>query len=122
MSETKASELVMAISDFLRDRIVPAVEGFNAYNARVAANGLKIVARELDLKPELEALDEQAGKTFGINAQADEIAMQLSLLIKDGAIEIDDTLLHYLRQRTLKRMEIDNPKYSGYREALKRWQ
>jgi aminoglycoside phosphotransferase (APT) family kinase protein len=46
-----ASELLDAVRGFLTDQVMPATDGQLAFHARVAANVLAIVARELDLGP-----------------------------------------------------------------------
>jgi hypothetical protein len=46
-----ASELLDAVRGFLTDQVMPATTGQLAWHARVAANVLGIVARELELGP-----------------------------------------------------------------------
>jgi aminoglycoside phosphotransferase (APT) family kinase protein len=46
-----ASELLDAVREFLTDQVMPATSGQLTFHARVAANVLRIVARELDLGP-----------------------------------------------------------------------
>jgi Domain of unknown function (DUF6285) len=52
-----ASELLDAVRGFLTDQVMPATTGQLAFHARVAANVLGIVARELELGPVPEAAD-----------------------------------------------------------------
>ncbi len=63
-----ASELLDAVRGFLTDQVMPATGGQLAFHARVAANVLAIVARELDL----EAPPEGA-------SLADEVAARLAV-------------------------------------------
>lgn len=63
-----ASELLDAVRGFLTDQVMPATGGQLAFHARVAANALAIVARELDLGP----LPAQA-------SLADEVAARLAV-------------------------------------------
>jgi Domain of unknown function (DUF6285) len=46
-----ASELLDAVREFLTGQVMPATSGQLAFHARVAANALAIVARELELGP-----------------------------------------------------------------------
>lgn len=46
-----AGELLDAVRGYLTDQVLPATEGQLAFHARVAANALAIVARELELGP-----------------------------------------------------------------------
>ena len=45
------SELLDAVRGYLTDQVMPATSGQLAFHARVAANALAIVARELELGP-----------------------------------------------------------------------
>lgn len=56
-----AEELLAAVERFLRDEVVPALDGPRRFHARVAANVLAIVSRELgrgeaDLQAEWQGL------------------------------------------------------------------
>jgi aminoglycoside phosphotransferase (APT) family kinase protein len=51
-----ASELLDAVRGYLTDQVMPATDGQLAFHARVAANVLAIVARELELGPVSDAL------------------------------------------------------------------
>jgi aminoglycoside phosphotransferase (APT) family kinase protein len=52
-----ASELLDAVRGYLSDQVMPATSGQLAFHARVAANVLGIVARELELGPVPQTLD-----------------------------------------------------------------
>lgn len=121
MSQTQAAELLEAVRAFLRSDVVPQLEGFSAYTARVAANSLAIALRELELGGALRELDAQAAAHLGIDPDDGPVAQQLAIRLRDGDLRPDPELIEYLRRRTLKALEIDNPKYSGYLQALARW-
>lgn len=121
MSQTQAAELLAAVRAFLRSDVVPQLEGFSAYTARVAANSLAIALRELELGEALEEMDARAAARLGIDPDEGPVPQQLALRLRDGRIRPDPELLAYLRRRTLKALEIDNPKYSGYLQALASW-
>jgi hypothetical protein len=60
-----ASELLDAVREFLSGQVMPATTGQLAFHARVAANVLGIVARELelgDIPPETELASRVAAK------------------------------------------------------------
>jgi aminoglycoside phosphotransferase (APT) family kinase protein len=66
-----ASELLDAVREFLTGSVMPATTGQLAFHARVAANVLAIVARELELGP--------AGTATGGAALADAVAARLAV-------------------------------------------
>ena len=63
-----SAELVGAVREFLEQEVMPATEGRLSFHARVAANVLAIVAREL------EAGEPPAGATL-----ADQVAARLAV-------------------------------------------
>ena len=121
MKESSAVELIEAVSEFLKEKVLPEVEGFTAYNTRVAANSLLIAARQAAGQSEVDEMDRVFAESVGITGAGEDSARQISLQLKDGTLKADDALVAYLKQRTLKRLEIDNPRYWGYVEANKNW-
>ena len=121
MSDTTPVEMLQAIEDFLKASVLPKLDGFEGYNLKVAINSLKIVQRDLALQGELDALDLQASAQIKLPSGDEDFRQSLSIAIRDGVIEINDDMIEYLKQRTMKKLSIDNPKYSGYQEALRRW-
>ena len=117
MSGTEGVELLEAVRQFLRQEVLPELDGFKAYNTRVAANALGIVAREMQLGAGLAELDAQIAAMLGLDAQAGAITQQIALALRDGTLVADERVLSYLKQRTLLSIAIDNPKYSGLQQA-----
>ncbi len=103
-----AAELVAAVADFLDKDVRAATDGQVSFHARVAANVLRIVEREL--------LDETAGEVtaaLGTLGFTDET--QLAAAIRAG--EFDDRagdVLPCLRTLVRHRLAIAHP---GYDEA-----
>ncbi len=121
MSTPPGMELLEAVRQFLRQEVLPELDGFKAYNTRVAANALGIVARELQMGAGLAELDTQIATTLGLDAQAGAVTQQVALALRDGTLVVDDRVLAYLKQRTLLSIAIDNPKYSGLQQARALW-
>jgi hypothetical protein len=121
MSATTSAELLAAVRNFLREQVLPELDGFKAYNTRVAANALGIVARELELGTAMAALDQQMAAELGLDAQSVSIPRHIALALRDGQMVADGKILTYLRKRTLLAIAIDNPKYSGLQQARARW-
>ena len=121
MSGTESVELLTAVRQFLREEVLPELDGFKAYTTRVAANALGIVARELEMGAGLAELDMQIAFTLDIDEQAGPVTRQIALALRDGTMAQDQRILSYLRQRTLHSCAIDNPKYSGLQQARALW-
>lgn len=121
MSGTDSIELLAAVRQFLREEVLPELDGFKAYTTRVAANAVGIVARELEMGAGLSELDKQIAATLGLDEQAGAVVRQIALGLRDGSLPDNADILAYLRQRTLLSCAIDNPKYSGLQQAKARW-
>ena len=128
MSHTDAKELLAAVQGFLRQSVLPQLEGFDAYTTRVAANSLAIVSREIAARDDILELDREAGSRWlgpAAGASPDEenhpAARALSLALRDGRLQVSGAFIDYLRERSLRQMAIDNPRYSGFKQARQRW-
>ncbi len=119
-----AAELVRAVAAFLREEALPALEGRNAYLARVSANTLDIVARELESAPGADAAERARllallGRDGADGASLLELNAELCRRIESGDLDADTPgLLAHLWSTTLAALAVDQPGYSGYRRAL----
>ncbi len=111
-------ELVQAVRGFV-DSLCSELTGHAAFHARVAANVLDIVAREI-ARDGTRRVTEQAALAalLGRDGDADSLAETLCRDIRAGAMAIDDPrLLDFLDRLTLGRLDVDQPGYSGARIA-----
>lgn len=122
--QPSSADLIQAVADFLRDQVMPKLEGHLAFHARVASNALEIVKREIEIAPaenmaEAERLKALTGKEGTLEA----LNQALCAAIESGAITLDTPgLKDHLWQTTLTKLAIDQPTYSGYRRGLEEWQ
>lgn len=116
-------ELVGAVESFLRDRAMPELEGHTQFHARVAANVLAIIARELELGPEANKAEHaRLEKLLGEEGSLEDLNARLCQAIRAGDITLaTEGLKEHLLQTTMIKVEIDQPKYSGLRVAKARW-
>lgn len=101
-----AAELVAAVADFLDHDVRSSTEGQVNFHARVAANVLRIVEREL--------LDESAGEVTDVLAGLgfdDESA--LAAAIRAGDLDDRTDVLPALRTLVGHRLAIAHPGYDG---------
>jgi Domain of unknown function (DUF6285) len=100
-----AAELVAAVADFLDDDVRSATEGQVNFHARVAANVLRIIERELTDDSAAEVTDRLADLGFTDEAQ-------LAAAIRTGTL--DDRaaeVLPILRTLVRHRVQIAHPGY-----------
>lgn len=111
------AELLEAVAAYLREQAMPQLPGHAAFLARVSANALDIVRRQLLLAPQadaaelqrLRALLQQDGTLAELNAQ-------LCRHIASGQIDLHTPgLAEHLWQTTLDKLAVDQPGYESFR-------
>jgi hypothetical protein len=117
-----AAQLVAAVRDFLERTALPELRGHSAFHARVAANALAIVERELTLCAEQDAAErERLHALLGRDGSLEAQNRALCAEIRAGRITLDTPgLRDHLRATTLAKLAVDQPGYSAYRRALER--
>ena len=120
-------DLVRAVRDFLDNEARPALPGRLSFHARVAANALGIVERELADGPELERKEleglvkileaEGEGEAEGERERLTvaKLNRELSRRIRAGELEASAQLMEHLRATIDGKLAIDNPKYRPVR-------
>jgi hypothetical protein len=116
-------ELITGVRDFLRDEVASKLPGRDGYLARVAANSLDIVLRELEFGLDAEAWERQA--LYGLLGRKDGTAADMRAIlctkIRERSIDLKrPDLLAYLRDSVLAQVLIDQPSYPGAIECLNR--
>src|ERR1700746_941794 len=85
MDQPSILELVTAVRDFLEQKAMPELKGHTAFHARVAANALSIVARELEQGPR-SARDERKrlAPLLGHDGALEDMNRELCQRIRSG--------------------------------------
>jgi hypothetical protein len=118
--EPTPTELTKAVADFLRNEIVPAISGHNAFKLRVAINALDLVTRQLAQEQggdvaeaaRLTQLLDMQGSLVELNrALADRIARGEADLQTPG-------LSDHLWQTTMDKLAVDQPNYASYKREM----
>jgi hypothetical protein len=119
-------ELLEAAADFVESELVPAIQGARQFQARVVANVMRIVAREIQLedplvrnevkalalllgrdKPHLHSLDD-------LRKSAASMGEELTAKIRAGDADDGDwrgEVLAVVRQSVEDKLRIANPRY-----------
>jgi hypothetical protein len=112
--QIEAAALVTVVAEFLA-QISGELSGARAFHAKVAANALAIVARELDQKPgeaEAAALAGFLGHEAGLDALRAELCGRL----RRGQLTPETPgLLEALTEAVLAKVAVDNPRYSTFK-------
>ncbi|MEM7218833.1 MAG: phosphotransferase family protein [Pseudomonadota bacterium] len=119
----RLDELLLSVRDFLREDVMRQTSGRVQFLARVAANSLDIVDRELRAGAKLEALELMLLHALDLETPASEDvgALRWALVdaLREGTLELDDpALIAYLRNAVINQLAIDQPRYSALTTAL----
>lgn len=118
--EPKPTEILAAVARFLKDVVAAETTGHTAFNARVAANALEMMGRQLETAPDAEAaelarLQQLLGRDGDLNALNTELCVRL----KSGELDLQTPgLAEHLWDVTLAKLAVDQPRYWGYQAAL----
>ena len=120
MDQPSLLELVTAVRDFIGQRAMPELKGHTAFHARVAANALGIVLRELETGgPSGDAESDRLKRLLGRDGTLMELNRELCQRIRSGSIGLDTPgLADHLTLTTRDKVGIDQPNYSGLRRLL----
>ena len=121
-------ELLAAVQRFLETDVVPVLEGPKKFHARVAANVLAIVQRELhsaeaQLRAEWQRLDALLGAvepapvaSADMERRTRERTAELCSRIRHGDADADPwraAVVAHVRQTVVDKLAVANPKYLG---------
>ncbi len=110
-------DLLAAVAGYLRDKAFPQLQGQAAFHARVAANALDIVRRQLALAPEAEAAEAARLRALlGAAGSLEQLNRLLCQRIASGEMGLHTPgLAEHLWRVTLDKLAVDQPGYESYR-------
>ncbi len=120
MDQPSMRELVAAVRDFLEQRAMPELKGHTAFHARVAANALSIVARELEFGATSgDAERARLAALLGHDGSLLDLNRELCAAIRGGRMDLDTPgLAEHLTVTTRDKVGIDQPNYGGLKRLL----
>jgi len=112
ISHPKACELTQAVAGWI-EQIRPGLDPRNAFLARVAANALAAVTRELQQGPQAKAAATQRlGEVLGREGSYEDLTQDLCARLAAGEMDAATPgLLAALKANALDQLAIDQPTY-----------
>ncbi|MBV8951559.1 MAG: hypothetical protein JOZ99_11835 [Actinobacteria bacterium] len=108
-----AVELLDAVREFLERDVVANTEGRLSFHARVAANVVGIVGREIELAPALDAAEhERLRELLAHDGLLHDLNAELAGRIRDGSLDsrLPDVVTH-VRESVRAKLLVANPRY-----------
>jgi hypothetical protein len=114
------SEVIGAVAAFLKTVVAAQTTGATSFQARVAANALEMMRRQLDLAPVEDAAElERLKALLGEDGTLAELNQRLADQIAAGALDLATPgLKDHLWATTLAKLAVDQPTYAAYRATL----
>jgi Domain of unknown function (DUF6285) len=117
------SEILESVIAFLRDVVPSKLPSREAFDARVAANALELVRRQIATHTALAAQDvserRRLTELLGRDGTVDELNKLLCSRIANGELGLSNQqLMDHLWATTLDKIAIDQPTYASYQRAL----
>ena len=105
--------LLTAAVKYLEEDLFPALTGYHRFQTRVTINVLNIIRRELEMRGAQSAAERTRLRTLvGRDGDTETLSHELSKLIRQGAIDLNDANLRtHLRQSLADALAINNPKW-----------
>jgi hypothetical protein len=112
-SMPSAPVLLTAAVKYLEEELLPGLTGYHRFKTRVTANVLNIVRREVELRETQSKAERERLRTLvGHDGDVETLSRELSELIREGAIDLNDADLRaHLRQSLADALAINNPKW-----------
>ena len=114
------SEIIAAVARFLKEEVAAGTTGRLSFNARVAANALEMMTRQLDTQPNAEARELASLKALlDLDGDIATLNAELSRRLAAGEADIKTPgVADHLWTTTMAKLAVDQPTYWGYRAAL----
>ena len=120
LDQPTGADILDSVSRLLRDTLMPALPADLVFQARVAANAIDLVAREIRLAP---GADQQAqsrlAALLSMTGSLDDLEAQLASRIRHGEMNLDTPgLFAHLLATAMSKVAVDQPSYQSYREEF----
>jgi len=118
----RLDELVTSVRDYLRTEVMSATRGRTSFMARVAANSLDVVLRDLAVgETHRERQRDRLRGLVGRDGDLEKLKWTLVEMLRDGSMDWRaHGLAEYLRESVVNQTAIDQPSYSGLKTAVNR--
>ncbi len=113
------TEILAAVAAFLRGAVATAAPHV-VFQARVAANALDLVARQLALAPAAEAQElARLRGLLGRDGTLTDLNAALAAALAAGSLDAaTPAVAAHLHATTMAKLAVDQPSYASYRAAL----
>ena len=115
-------EILESVVRLLRETLMPELSGRSAYLARVAANALELVRRQIELEPSFDGAErKRLIALLGKDGTPAELNIALCEAIESRVMDSETPgLAEHLWATALEKMAVDQPSYAAYKRVTGR--
>jgi len=116
------SELLSAVTHFLREELLPTLTAHHAFQLRVSCNALDLIARQMELAPAADAAElERLTKLLGHGGDLAALNAEVAEKIAQGELTLETPgVKDHLWATTLAKLAVDQPQYGSYKREAAR--
>lgn len=113
-----AEDLLGAVATFLREEAAPNLPPRQSFDARVAANAVEMVRRQLMAGAEREAERARLAALLCREGDLDDLTAELAAKVREGEMDLTTPgLSDHLWRTALDKLAVDQPRFAPYRRA-----
>lgn len=118
--EPTPPEVLAAVAAFLRTVVAVETKGATSFQARVAANALEMMRRQLELAPAAEADErERLAALLRREGSLFELNTELARRLEAGEVDLSTPGVRaHLWMTTMAKLAVDQPTYAAYQAEL----
>jgi Domain of unknown function (DUF6285) len=119
--EPTPAEILESVATFLREVLPAKLPPREAFDARVAANALDLVRRQITAGSSThdDAARQRLAQLLGVDASLDELNQLLCARLATGDLGLSSAaLMEHLWTTTLEKLAVDQPTYASYQATL----
>ncbi|WP_176593320.1 DUF6285 domain-containing protein [Sphingobium sp. EM0848] len=119
LDDPRPEELLVAIARLLREDVVPKLSGATAFQARVAANALDLIMRQIAGEATIDAEENvRLAALLGQDGTTADLNRLLAARLREGVVEAAlPGLMDHLWETTLAKIAVDQPGYASIAQA-----
>ncbi|HWA63559.1 MAG TPA: DUF6285 domain-containing protein [Caulobacteraceae bacterium] len=114
------AEVIGAVAVFLKTIVAAETTGATSFQARVAANALEMMKRDLENSPADDAAEkDRLNAILGHDGTLFDLNVELAKRIESGELGLETPgLKEHLWKTTMAKLAVDQPTYAAYRASL----
>lgn len=111
-----AEQMLAAVAAFLKDEAAPNLPPRQSFDARVAANAVEMIRRQIMAEGDREAERKRLAALLGEEGDLDALTAALTAKVREGEMDLATPgLAEHLWRTAMDKLAVDQPRFGPYR-------